>query len=99
MPEIFTNPFVIALFAAVLSTLSTVAVRSFARSRGFVATPKTDRWHKRPTAVLGGIAIFVATAAVYLIFIPVTFESLIVMGAGTFLFAVGLVDDLLTIKP
>ncbi len=93
------NPFIIGAFAALLSVLSTIAVRAFARSRGLVAAPKTDRWHKRPTATLGGIAIFVATAAVYLIFIPATNESLVVMGASTFLFAVGLLDDLVTIKP
>jgi len=30
---------------------------------GAVARPTNDRWHKEPTALLGGVAMLVATAA------------------------------------
>ena len=99
MPEVFQNPFFVAAVAAVISVLMTLGVRAFARKRGFVAKPKTDRWHKRPTAMLGGVAIFAATVAAYLIFVPKNQESLVVLGGAAFLFALGLLDDLITIKP
>jgi UDP-GlcNAc:undecaprenyl-phosphate GlcNAc-1-phosphate transferase len=99
MPEFVKNPFVVALFSMLLSVALTLAVRSFARSRGFVAKPKTDRWHKRPTAMLGGVAIFLATLIAFALFVPATQGSLVVMGGSAFLFAIGLIDDLLNIKP
>ena len=99
MPEILRNPLFAASVAAVLSVGTTVGVRAFAVRRGYVAKPKTDRWHKRPTAMLGGVAIFLATMAAWLIFVPATKESLVVVGGSTLLFLLGLVDDLLNIRP
>src|SRR3954471_19632798 len=99
MTEFIKNPFIVASVAAILSAVSTLGVRSFAVKRGYVAKPKTDRWHKRPTAMLGGVAIFLSTLIVYLALVPWTRDSLIVMGGGTFLFALGLLDDLITIRP
>jgi UDP-GlcNAc:undecaprenyl-phosphate GlcNAc-1-phosphate transferase len=49
--------------------------------------------------MLGGVAIFVATLSMYAAFVPKTTESLIVIGASSFLFLVGLLDDILNIKP
>lgn len=99
MPALISSPLFVGAFAAILSVLCTLAVRSFAVSRGFVAHPKTDRWHKRPTAMLGGIAIFVATAATYGLLVPWTRESLVVFGGAAFLFLLGLVDDIINIRP
>jgi UDP-GlcNAc:undecaprenyl-phosphate GlcNAc-1-phosphate transferase len=93
------NPVFIGITAAILSTAFTFAVRTFAVRYGFVAKPKSDRWHKRPTAMFGGIAIFLSTLVVYFAFVPPTRESLIVIGASSLLFAVGLIDDLLSIRP
>jgi len=99
MQTLTSNPIFVAIIAVLVSVAATYAVREFARRRGFVAKPKSDRWHKRPTAMLGGVAIFAATALVYLLLVPTTRESMVVMGASTFLFLLGLVDDLLTIRP
>jgi UDP-GlcNAc:undecaprenyl-phosphate GlcNAc-1-phosphate transferase len=99
MSEVLKNPILVALMAAAAAVALTLGVRAFALRKGYVAKPKTDRWHKRPTAMLGGIAIFLATLVGYLVFVPKTEESLVLMGGATFLFALGLVDDLLTIKP
>ncbi|MEO6050241.1 MAG: hypothetical protein ABIP78_02780 [Pyrinomonadaceae bacterium] len=93
------NPLVVATVSLVLSIIMTFAVRSFAVRRGFVAKPKSDRWHKRPTAMFGGIAIFAATVAAYLLLVPITNESLVVIGGGAFLFLVGLLDDIISIRP
>ncbi|MEO7660218.1 MAG: MraY family glycosyltransferase, partial [Pyrinomonadaceae bacterium] len=99
MPGLTSNPIFVGAAAALLSVICTLAVRKFARRQGFVAKPKSDRWHKRPTAMLGGVAIFVATASIYFALVPITRESLIVMGGRTFLFAVGLIDDIFNIRP
>ncbi|MGH9900933.1 MAG: hypothetical protein ACRD68_03735, partial [Pyrinomonadaceae bacterium] len=61
--------------------------------------PKADRWHRQPTAMLGGVAIFATVAIAYAAFVPHTPQTFVVMLASAFLFAVGLVDDLLHIKP
>ncbi len=99
MPDLVANPIFVGAVAAILAVISTFAVRTFAVKRGFVAKPKSDRWHKRPTAMLGGVAIFVGTAAAYFLLVPMTAQSLVVMGGSAFLFVVGLVDDLVSVRP
>jgi UDP-GlcNAc:undecaprenyl-phosphate/decaprenyl-phosphate GlcNAc-1-phosphate transferase len=99
MQGLTSNPLFVGAVALVLALVLTPLVREFARRRGIVAKPKTDRWHKRPTAMLGGIAIFAATAAAYLLFVPATAQSLTIMGASALLFVVGLIDDLVSIRP
>jgi UDP-GlcNAc:undecaprenyl-phosphate GlcNAc-1-phosphate transferase len=74
-------------------------VRAAARRYGFVAKPKADRWHKKPTAMMGGAAIFLTTVFIYVFFVPHTWEAWVVLGASAFLFLVGLLDDMLNIKP
>ncbi len=94
MPPIF------AIAAALLlSLMLTPLVRAIARRKGIVAAPNTDRWHKKPTAMLGGIAIFLAVAVTYLALMPHARQSLIIMAGSAILFGVGLVDDFLNIKP
>src|SRR6266576_3446692 len=89
----------IAVTGAGLCAVLTPIVRALARRFGIVATPKADRWHQKPTAMLGGVAIFIAVIAAILLFVPQTRASWAVLGASTLLFAVGLVDDFLHIKP
>jgi UDP-GlcNAc:undecaprenyl-phosphate GlcNAc-1-phosphate transferase len=96
--------------SAVMALGLTPLVRAGARRYGMVAKPKTDRWHKKPTAMFGGVAIWLSVAVSYLVFIrpntppgwaghfPGSFLD-VVMGASTFLFFVGLADDLLNTKP
>src|SRR3954468_564581 len=87
------------LLAFGLSAVLTPLVRALARRFGIVAAPKADRWHKKPTAMMGGVAIFIAVIAAILLFVPQTRASWAVLGASTLLFAVGLIDDFLHIKP
>jgi UDP-GlcNAc:undecaprenyl-phosphate GlcNAc-1-phosphate transferase len=96
----FSAEQVMAVVAALaLSLALTPLVRAAARRRGMVAQPKADRWHKKPTAMMGGVAIFLTVTAAYLVFIPLTPQMLAVMTASSFLFLVGFIDDLLHIKP
>jgi UDP-GlcNAc:undecaprenyl-phosphate GlcNAc-1-phosphate transferase len=94
-----------------LALILTPIVRHLAQRWKVVAKPKTDRWHKKPTAMLGGVAMFLSVAlviAIYLLFVPPRADELlnhdrdylwVVLGASAFLFAVGLVDDLYHAKP
>jgi len=87
------------LVSLALAAMLTPIVRMAARRLGFIAKPKTDRWHKKPTAMMGGVAIWLAVIITYLAFVPHTGQGLVVAGSASFLFLVGLVDDWLHIKP
>ncbi len=99
MFQVLSNPFAVTLISFALAALLTYLVREYARKRGFVAAPKSDRWHKKPTAMMGGVAVFLTTIIVYLLFAPQTRASWVILGGSSILFFVGLVDDLLHIKP
>jgi UDP-GlcNAc:undecaprenyl-phosphate GlcNAc-1-phosphate transferase len=77
----------------------TPVVRKLARRWGFVAKPKIDRWHKNPTAMMGGVGIWLAVVLTHITLVPHTAQGWVVIAAASFLFLVGLVDDLLHIKP
>jgi len=76
-----------------LSILFTPIIRKLAFKYGFVAYPREDRWHKKPTAVLGGAAIYLSSL------IPILFLGLFnrgvfgLLSGASFLFIVGLLDD------
>ena len=89
----------LTVFAFALALAATFAVRRLAARIGFVAKPKSDRWHKRPTALLGGVAIFAATVLTALLFVPLTMQMLIVLGGSAIMFGIGLIDDVLNVKP
>src|SRR6185295_13428781 len=96
----FSSRTLLAVAASVcLALVLTPLVRAFARRFGFVAVPKTDRWHKKPTAMLGGIVIWLAVVITILSFQLKTTYGKQILLASTFLFLVGLVDDLIHIKP
>jgi UDP-GlcNAc:undecaprenyl-phosphate GlcNAc-1-phosphate transferase len=82
-----------------LALVLTPLVRAFARRFGFIAVPKTDRWHKKPTSMLGGIAIWLSVVLTTLLFSLHSTYGKHILLASTFLFLVGLIDDLIHIKP
>ncbi len=85
--------------SAILALTLTPIVRAFARAVGMIAKPKSDRWHKKPTAMLGGVAIWLSVLIAYFVFVPPSPYGWVIIGASTFLFLVGLADDLLNTKP
>ncbi|HXH69856.1 MAG TPA: hypothetical protein VNI60_05855 [Pyrinomonadaceae bacterium] len=99
MFQLSSNPFLLTTGSFIISVVLTYLVRWYARKRNFVAPPKSDRWHKKPTAMLGGAAIFLTTVLMYLLFVPPTKESMVILAGSSFLFLVGLVDDIRRIKP
>ncbi len=99
MQAVSINSLIVFGVSFVFGLAMTLLVRSVAWRLNFVAKPKSDRWHKRPTAMLGGVAIFVTSIAVYLVFVPHTRDSMILIAGSSFLFLVGFVDDVLSIRP
>ena len=90
--QLFIVPFI-------LSLIFTPLVRIFALKNGFVAYPRADRWHKQPTALLGGISIFLAFL-IPAVFLKIPDKRIIGLFTGaTFLFFVGLADDRFHLKP
>jgi UDP-GlcNAc:undecaprenyl-phosphate GlcNAc-1-phosphate transferase len=92
----YPAPFAVAL---ALATALTPVVILVARRIGFLAQPREDRWHKRPTALLGGAAIFAALTATVLAFGPLTKPVLGLLLGGTLLFLIGLADDIRPLTP
>lgn len=88
---------VVAAFA--FAALLTPIVRLIARRVRAVAQPKPDRWHRKPTAMFGGVAIYLAVALSYFMFMPHDRGLRVVIGCSTLLFILGAIDDIFHIKP
>ncbi|HYV05704.1 MAG TPA: MraY family glycosyltransferase, partial [Blastocatellia bacterium] len=91
---------VIASLSTLLLSIALTAVARIVSHRvGLVAAPRRDRWHSKPTPLLGGLAIYAAFLAGFFFFGPRTTGSYAILGGGTLLVVTGLVDDVLHIKP
>ena len=95
-------PYLGYFLAALLGSLAlTPFVRRLSLAAGLVATPRTDRWSSRPTALLGGVAIFGAFLGPALYhYLQEPSEQLLglLLGCGA-IFLVGLLDDLRGLAP
>ncbi len=105
-----TFPLLLAFLAAFLATLAvTPVVRGGARAIGMIAKPSGDRWHARPTALLGGIAVYMGFAVGAGLALwrlgsagaahPLSRGAVGVLLASSLMFLVGLADDKLKLKP
>jgi UDP-GlcNAc:undecaprenyl-phosphate GlcNAc-1-phosphate transferase len=84
---------------ATLSLMFTYLVRSGAHRFGIVAAPRKDRWHQKPTALMGGVAIYLAFIIGCFIFAPNLSRAYPILIAATILFLTGIIDDLVQLKP
>lgn len=88
----------IFLVPFLLSLIFTPLVRRIAVVNNLVALPKADRWHKKTTALLGGVAIYLAV--IFSFFYFGFFKEFIVWFiAATGIFLVGVYDDFKKISP
>src|SRR5436190_24252890 len=91
--------------AMALSAILTPIGIAMAHRLGCVARPRADRWSthfggsRRPPALLGGVAIFVSLAVGAAIFLPWDRQMIGIAVGATFMFAVGLVDDIRGMRP
>src|SRR5262249_14304321 len=82
-----------------ISAALTPLVARWARAHGIVAQPRQDRWHRQPTAMLGGVAMYVASTAVILAVAPRDTRLIGLVAGGTLLFLTGLIDDFRHLRP
>ncbi len=88
------------LFAFFASLALVPLMRAVAQRKGWVCVPKADRWSKRPVALFGGVAIFLAYLVPIFAFVPFAPSSAwSLVAGGSVLFLLGVVDDALAIKP
>jgi UDP-GlcNAc:undecaprenyl-phosphate/decaprenyl-phosphate GlcNAc-1-phosphate transferase len=88
-------PFLVAL---ALSLALVPLARLAAIRLGFVAKPREDRWHRRPVAMFGGVAIAVSLFVCAFAFHIAGQLLVLILTAGA-MFATGLADDILSLKP
>lgn len=81
------------LTSFVLSLFFTPLVRIFAIKCGLISFPRADRWHKNPTALLGGAGIYVAFLIPACLLNIWDKDVLGLFFGATILFCVGLADD------
>src|SRR3989449_2383356 len=101
----------VAALSLAVALFLTPAVRALARSLGLIARPTADRWHTRPTALMGGIAIAAGTLVGVVAWFALSafgwstgFAAAqpwprAVAASATFMFGVGVVDDLVRLRP
>ncbi|MEO8681191.1 MAG: MraY family glycosyltransferase [Vicinamibacterales bacterium] len=85
----------IALAAAVILV---PFCRILAHRIGVVAHPRNDRWHRSTVPLLGGVAIAMATLAASLM-TGVAAAMVVPLSGAMLIFALGLLDDILSLKP
>jgi UDP-GlcNAc:undecaprenyl-phosphate GlcNAc-1-phosphate transferase len=99
----FTLSNAVYLLAPAASFLFTVLcvplVRRLAIRCGYVAAPKKDRWHSKPTPTLGGVAFFAGFVGASLLLSPDLVSTLPFFIIVTLMFVVGIYDDLRRINP
>jgi len=86
------------LAALCLSLALVPLCRSLAIRMGRVAHPRDDRWHRRPVALLGGVAIGVSLFSGAAMFGLVT-QVPVLLACALLMFVMGLLDDLINLKP
>jgi UDP-GlcNAc:undecaprenyl-phosphate GlcNAc-1-phosphate transferase len=86
------------LTAFAFSLILVPVFRRIALRAGLVAHPKNDRWHRRPTALLGGVAIAAALFGAVAAAGALGRQPVLIVCAGL-IFALGLTDDLISLKP
>src|SRR5262245_19517262 len=98
-PSLMTAAVVLPLLTAFGLALAAVPLcRALAVRFGFVAQPREDRWHRRNVALFGGVAIAVVFLGCSMIFGVAPHLPVLTLTAAT-IFGVGLVDDVLSLKP
>ena len=91
--------------SCVISLLLTPLTRRLAIRWGQVAVPKDNRWHRKETALLGGVSIFTAMITVWVLAAGLTDWSafgqpyLVMILCSVGIFALGLIDDIFNMDP
>ncbi|RKX59210.1 MAG: hypothetical protein DRP28_03555 [Thermodesulfobacteriota bacterium] len=87
------------LYSFGLSAFLTPCVIWISRRIGFMAQPREDRWHRHPTALLGGIALFLSFMLPGLFLGKMPSPMLALTLGASAIFLLGLIDDLYELSP
>ena len=93
------------LLAFAVSAFLTPFIRRMAIRFKQVAEPREDRWHDKPTALMGGVAIFgsfilaVLVTAILLPTAAILKDLLPLLLCASFVFLLGLIDDIYRVSP
>jgi UDP-GlcNAc:undecaprenyl-phosphate GlcNAc-1-phosphate transferase len=92
--------FILLFLASFIGSLIfTPIVKGISEKLGKVAEVREDRWHKKPTALLGGIAIWASWLIAATFFIPQFNYKLPILLSATAIFILGLIDDIVKLNP
>lgn len=86
------------LIGLLLALILIPICRVIASRMGVVAHPRNDRWHRHTVPLLGGVGIAVPVIA-GAVFTGVASQLVVPLVAAFAVFVVGLVDDILALKP
>ncbi len=88
------------IIAFVVTFLLTPWVKKLAFKVGAVDVPKDERrMHKKPTALLGGLAIFAGFVAAALVYVPMTRSFLGILAGAVIIVVLGFFDDIYALGP
>lgn len=82
-----------------ISTIATSFLIKYLLKRNLIKKATDDRWHKNPTPVFGGVAIFIAFLITSLLFLKIDKPVLILLLTSSLMFLTGFIDDLKQISP
>ncbi len=85
--------------AAAVSAAATPLFALYAKRIGLVVRPRSDRWHRTPTPLLGGAAIALAAVGVFGAVAPLGGPARILLFCAALAFALGLLDDFRHLAP
>jgi UDP-GlcNAc:undecaprenyl-phosphate GlcNAc-1-phosphate transferase len=88
-------------FSFLFALAVTPLVRFIALRLNFIAIPQMDRWHKKPTAIFGGVAIYTACLATFLMFSQKPLDGSIkgILLGATCILLLGIFDDFKKLPP
>jgi UDP-GlcNAc:undecaprenyl-phosphate GlcNAc-1-phosphate transferase len=95
----FASLALVVAITAVLAAIGTPAFSRVARGVGLVVKPRSDRWHRSPTPLLGGAAITLAAVVILVTLLPASRTSATIVVGLLAAFALGLLDDFRNITP
>lgn len=87
------------LSAAVIAAVGTPLFARLAMRSGLVVQPRADRWHQRPTPLLGGAGMALGVLVALALVLPIHQGTIVVLVCAGAAFALGLVDDFRHLAP
>ncbi|OCC16280.1 Undecaprenyl-phosphate N-acetylglucosaminyl 1-phosphate transferase [Dissulfuribacter thermophilus] len=99
MKQIFMDSGILFLMAFSLSALLTPGIIWASRTLNLVAQPREDRWHSKPTALFGGIGIFLAFTVPFAFTQLHSWQEILFLICASSMFLVGLIDDVVELTP